>query len=68
VIKLKQDKGMEKEMIFKKSGTTEPTRKEIKTIDCLQLPFILGFLEYRKGAVSSTTTGTYDDIDGFDRF
>jgi len=55
-------------MIFKKSGTTEPTRKEIKTIDCLQLPFILGFLEYRKGAVSSTTTGTYDDIDGFDRF
>ena len=27
------------------------------------LPFILDFLQYRKGATSFTTIGTYDDID-----
>lgn len=28
--------------------------------------FILRFLEYRKGALGATTSGTYDDIDSHD--
>ena len=31
-----------------------------------ELPFILNFLRYRKGAFSFTTTGTYNDPDGSD--
>ena len=30
-------------------------------------PFILNFLEYHQGAMSPTTSGTYDDIDCADR-
>jgi len=29
-------------------------------------PFILDFLEYYKGAMSATTSGTYGDIDAAD--
>lgn len=32
-----------------------------------QLPFILNFLEFRPGAYSPTTSGTYDDIDSGDQ-
>lgn len=31
-----------------------------------ELPFILNFLEYREGAFSFTTTGTYNDPDASD--
>ena len=37
--------------------------KKTKLTNLPQLPFILSFLEYRKGAMSGTTSGTYDDID-----
>ncbi len=30
------------------------------------MPFILMFLEVREGAVSPTTSGAWDDIDGAD--
>lgn len=30
------------------------------------VPFILQFLEERDGAISPTTTGTWNDIDGAD--
>lgn len=31
-----------------------------------EVPFILGFLEYREGAMAPTTSGTFADIDAAD--
>ena len=31
-----------------------------------QKPFILNFLEYKEGAISPTTSGTWDDINSHD--
>jgi len=42
---------------LKQTKEQEPTR---------QLPFILGFLEYREGAMAPTTCGIITDIDAYD--
>lgn len=39
--------------------------EEVESVQSLQ-PFILGFLEKRDGAVSCTTSGTFDNCDGAD--
>lgn len=49
-------------------------RREVKEMEEIEkekakneLPFILEFLEERKGVSSPTTSGTWDDIDSADR-
>ena len=41
------------------------TPKNAKPV--LVLPLILSFLKYRKGAVSGTTTGAWNDVDANDK-
>lgn len=39
------------------------TQPGVGTVESKDLPFILGFLEYREGASVSSTSGTPDDVD-----
>lgn len=44
----------------------ETCQKEQQEEKNVELPFILNFLEEYKGAMSFTTSGTYDNCDAFD--
>lgn len=48
---------------MKYGNEVKEIKEDIQENNELPLPFILNFLEHREGATSSTTCGTWADID-----
>lgn len=63
---------LEKGKVMDSLLNSAPVRSAVSQVnpanqkDKKDIPFILGFLEYRKGACSATSTGYWNDPDALD--